>query len=333
MTPTRIMASTASQSRGPPRGSGSSIQNSVSQQQARYLQLQPPAIALIIYPITLVIGSLYSLISPTARISDLEASSTASFTSDPNPSAQQSPVNYFARKDNIFNLYFVKIGWLWTTLAFTALVLSHPAYTSPRLDSASRLRRATQGALRYVLVTTTWILTTQWFFGPAIIDRSFRATGGRCENPPLAVSGDPLITEIEAVFTAAACKAVGGSWNGGHDVSGHVFMLVLASAFLTFEMLGASGSASRGEGEEAKEKKQDGHQSVAENEDDIRALGRMWLQRFVWAVVGLSWWMLLMTGIWFHTWLEKVCHNFIRLFLLSLHSMFWRHELRQDSGG
>jgi len=28
--------------------------------------------------------------------------------------------------------------------------------------------------------------------------------------------------------------------------------------------------------------------------------------RFVWIVIALSWWMLFMTAIWFHTWLEKL---------------------------
>lgn len=104
-------------------------------------------------------------------------------------------------------------------------------------------------------------------------------------------------------MTSAACKAAGGSWSGGHDVSGHVFMLVLASASLTLEMVGATVSASRGKGEEIKDKKEDGDLPVR---GDTRDIGGAWLQKFVWTVVGLSWWMLLMTGIWFHTWLEKV---------------------------
>lgn len=297
------MASTATQSGGSPKSSGTSIPNSVSQQQCQQSQLQPPAITLIVYPITLLIGSLYSLISPTAKNFDSEASPATAFSNDP---SQPSPVNYFARKNNIFNLYFVKIGWLWTTLAFLALILAHPAYTNPRLDSALRFRRAAQTVLRYLLVTVAWILTTQWFLGPPIIDRSFRATGGRCENPPSVVSGEPLLSELEAVLTAAACRAAGGSWRGGHDVSGHVFMLVLASASLTLEMVGGTWSASRGEGEETNNKKKDGDRPAGGEAYDVRSMGAAWLQKFVWAVVGLSWWMLFMTGIWFHTWLEKV---------------------------
>lgn len=310
------MASTPSQSQVPPRSSGNSIQNSVGQQQqTQQPHLQPPAIALIIYPITIIIGSLYSLISPTARgVSPEPSPGTATaFTPQTNP----NPVNYFARKNNIFNLYFVKIGWLWTTLAFLALLLAHPAYTSPRLDSSLRFRRAAQTSLRYLLVTVAWILTTQWFLGPPIIDRSFIATGGRCENPPPSgVPGQPILSELEAMLTSAACKAAGGSWKGGHDVSGHVFMLVLASASLGLEMMGATLSVLRGEGAEIKDKKEDGDQPVGDGvDDDTRTMGAAWLRKFVWTIVGLSWWMLLMTGIWFHTWLEKVWSPLIFLHL------------------
>ncbi|KAK2767517.1 hypothetical protein FQN54_003674 [Arachnomyces sp. PD_36] len=261
------MASAATQDKRP-------AQKAVGQQQPQQPQLQPPATALIIYPITLFIGSLYSLISPTAQATVSETSTFASSNSASRP----GPVNYFARKNNIFNLYFVKIGWLWTTLAFVVLIIAHPAYTNPRVDSTVRFRRAAQAALRYLLITITWILTTQWFFGPAIIDRSFRATGGRCENPPSAIPGEPLLSELEAVVTAAACKAAGGSWSGGHDVSGHVFMLVLASASLTLEMLGASWSAARDEGEETRDKKQDG---------DLPVVGGAWSLGAAWFQSGL----------------------------------------------
>ena len=41
--------------------------------------------------------------------------------------------------------------------------------------------------------------------------------------------------------TGQACKAVGGTWRGGHDISGHVFILVLGSAFLGLELLPVVG--------------------------------------------------------------------------------------------
>lgn len=276
---------------------------------------QPPAIALLIYPLTLFVGSLYSIISPTARPSNLTsdqmttplATAAASDTSTTTPSP--APVNYFARKDNVFNVYFVKVGWAWTTFAFLSLLLLQPFYHKSS-NLHVRARRTLQALLRYAIVTASWYVMTQWFFGPSIIDRTFTLTGGKCEslNPAGALE------ELKLVVTAAACKDAGGTWRGGHDISGHVFMLVLASAFLAFEALGAmspGGSALA----EVKEKQDNGETSTERAETPDCPV-RIWMLRFVWAVTLLSWWMMFMTAIWFHTLLEKVDSNtFFSLFL------------------
>ncbi len=107
-------------------------------------------------------------------------------------------------------------------------------------------------------------------------------------------------------LTAAACKAAGGAWRGGHDVSGHVFMLVLVTAVLGFEAMGVLAQAKQaqgdgdGEGQNTDKVEVDGSESVSGSG------ARTWILRFVGAIVGLGYWMLLMTAIWFHTWLEKV---------------------------
>ncbi|PGH20444.1 hypothetical protein AJ80_03590 [Polytolypa hystricis UAMH7299] len=257
------------------------------------LPTQPPAVLLAIYPITLLLGSLYSFISPTANPT---AQSTARH-SDPNVS--QSPVNYFARKNNAFNVYFVKIGWIWTTLAFLSLLSTQRAFTHKFSSPESRLRRAAQACARYTLITVAWILMTQWFFGAPIIDRGFTTTGGKCQNLRPAVPGNP-ISELGSILTGTACKAAGGAWNGGHDISGHVFMLVLASAFLVFELLGSLRL--RCEAEETKDR----NEASQPTEQTRNERTSKWARNFVWTVAGLSWWMLFMTAIWFHTWLEKV---------------------------
>jgi hypothetical protein len=230
-------------------------------------------------------------------------------------------VNYFARKNNIFNLYFVKIGWVWITFAFFALLLTQPYFT--KAPSGLRGKRSAQALLRYSIVTLAWFLTTQWFLGPAIIDRAFVLTGGKCESltPLAAAAGGGLAVdsweEIKLIFTAAACKAAGGAWRGGHDVSGHVFMLVLGSAFLGFEALGASRSYLNVAGSEAKAKDDSEDDSTADGEeDDNDDSVPIFARRFAWGVAGLSWWMLFMTAIWFHTWLEKVRPSHTSLFPL-----------------
>lgn len=282
---------------------------------------------LLIYPATLLLGSLYSTISPTAHHSrDLSGSSpqpasplAPSLATDLHLS--ESPVNYFARKNNIFNIYFVKIGWLWTTAAFVSLLIFQPLYSSSRRESSSqqeaRFRRTLQAILRYALATTVWYLATQWFFGPAIIDRGFVATGGKCERAleeaGKMAAGQSSPTALETLFTAATCKTAGGAWRGGHDISGHVLMLVLATGLLAFEAVGASARApaclSRSDptGDAGRERKaSDADSTTAIDSTGTGGFARTWSLRLVWGVVGLGWWMLFMTAIWFHTWLEKV---------------------------
>ncbi|EAW08155.1 putative inositol phospholipid biosynthesis protein Scs3 [Aspergillus clavatus NRRL 1] len=306
--------------------------------------MRSPMLALLIYPLTLFVGSLFSVLSPTAQ--GIRSSSQAS-PSPMTPSlassvhlSPPSPVNYFARKDNIFNLYFVKVGWLWTTIAFASLLVSQPAYTSP---STHQPRRLAQALLRYALATAAWYLTTQWFFGPAIIDRGFVVTGGKCEEilretPVEVVEREGSVSRgLERLFTAAACKAAGGVWAGGHDVSGHVFMLVLATSMLVFEAFGAVRRG--GFGARGGEKKQDGDgdgegeregDEQAEKEGEEGGVMGVWSLRFVAGVVGLGWWMLFMTSIWFHTWLEKWSGLLIALgtiyvvYILPLGAPAWR---------
>lgn len=286
----------------------------------------PSPAALLIYPATLLLGSLFSVISPVARATRQPSSLLPPSSAPLAPSLaadlhlSENPVNYFARKNNIFNLYFVKIGWVWTTAAFASLLLFQPAYrASSSLSQAqqqTRVRRALQAFLRYAIATTIWYLMTQWFFGPAIIDRSFVVTGGKCEEVmdragTMNLDGSPS-DRLGTLFSAAACKAAGGAWKGGHDISGHVFMLVLATALLAHEAVGAGAfsaftASTRADGESARERKaSDPVVSGTTDQDVDSGLARKWSLRLVWGVVGLGWWMLFMTAIWFHTWLEKV---------------------------
>ncbi|KAJ0422378.1 inositol phospholipid synthesis and fat-storage-inducing TM-domain-containing protein [Aspergillus carlsbadensis] len=274
-------------------------QNALSPTISRF---HAPATTLLIYPATLVLGSLFSVLSPTAH-----APPPGSAASQTTPAP-----NYFARKNNIFNTYFVKIGWIWMTLAFATLILAYAPHPA-------RARRQGQAALRYVLATTVWYATTQWFFGPPVIDRSFVLTGGKCEAVLRELSESASVEEkgvlgsvvsgeekLGVYLTAAACKAAGGAWRGGHDVSGHVFMLVLVTAALGFEVLGL---LTQGEGETERRDEMAVNGDVDGKKEAEATMGsgeaKKWTLRFVGVVIGLSWWMLLMTAIWFHTWLEK----------------------------
>lgn len=245
-----------------------------------------------IYPLTLILGSVFSTISPASRGAPYSA------VSQSHP--PEFAPSYFAQKKNVFNVYFVKVGWFWTTLAFAVFLTFHPGFGAGL--SAKRIR----AVLRYATITTWWVFVTQWFFGPPLIDTMFRFTGGQCE-----LLKDPNareeMSDTREFFTAATCKAVGGSWKGGHDISGHVFLLILGSSLLWFEFLPA---LTRAEG------LRDGRlitladgktASVAVEKETMPAEGHATAKgvKFAISVASLMWWMLLMTAAYFHTWFEK----------------------------
>lgn len=252
-------------------------------------------IGLALFPAVLVFGTVFSILSPQTRGAPYDHIAQAH--------VQDSRVapSYFALKSNIFNVVFVKRGWAWITAAFALFIFTHPSTA----DAGRRLR----AGLRWAAVTTIWILVTQWCFGPALIDRGFRWTGGRCELARREVEmGESGLGEM---VTSVACKAAGGKWKGGHDISGHVFLLSLGTAFLMQEV-GWAVVRWVGKSEERCVVMPDGALKSANVEaqttsdehpiDASLGLGG----KFAVGVMGLSVWMLLMTAIYFHTWFEKV---------------------------
>jgi len=109
--------------------------------------------------------------------------------------------------------------------------------------------------------------------------------------------------------TGMACKAVGGKWKGGHDISGHVFLLVLGSMFLFEEVLHVVLRQVNPEERiivmsDGSVKTADAEASI--NQDASRSQVKWdWGVKAVLSVGGLSLWMLLMTAAYFHTWFEK----------------------------
>ncbi|KAI0115255.1 inositol phospholipid synthesis and fat-storage-inducing TM-domain-containing protein [Daldinia grandis] len=253
-------------------------------------------LVLLVYPTLLTFGTVFSIISPQTRASPYDPTGHSHVAS--------AAPSYFARKDNVFNTLFVKRGWAWISAAFVTFVATHPG-----LLLGTQRRRA-RAAGRWALVTGWWVLVTQWCFGPAIIDRGFRFTGGKCEVAQEAVAEGTA--DKSDAFTAAACRAAGGRWSGGHDISGHVFLLVLGSFFLLQEVgwvvyragfaggreercVVMSDGAVKGAGVEAESAEPGGDEGV---------LG--FGGRFALGVVAACLWMLLMTAIYFHTWPEKL---------------------------
>lgn len=318
-----MAAASSSNETDSPRGASSSTTTAATARTPPHLPTASESLLLLVYPVLLLFGTLFSALSPETRAAAYDAAGQSH--------VQAEAPSYFARKNNLFNILFVKRGWAWITVAFFVFVLSHPSLQV----SGSRKLKA---GLRWAAVTTWWVLVTQWCFGPALIDRGFRFTGGKCEVAEAAVfSGgfDPDNKAASEVFTAVACKASGGKWRGGHDISGHVFLLVLGSWFLLQEVgwvvarvAGSSGrfpifgrggeercvvmhdGAVKGAGVEAE--KEGGIKTSQQQQQQGMTFGA----KFAIGVVALSWWMLLMTAIYFHTWFEKVSQGNI-FFLFS----------------
>lgn len=119
------------------------------------------------------------------------------------------PKSYLARSDNLFNKYFVKIGWGWTLL----LVLPYVAMTSYTLCCGNFKKMLQRNLPRILIATCMWYFWTKFF---NYIEYSY----GRC-----AVSGFP---------TKSGCLKAGHLWRG-FDISGHAFILIHSSLVLIEE--------------------------------------------------------------------------------------------------
>jgi hypothetical protein len=265
-----------------------------------YLPTLLETILLSIYPTILVAGSLFALLDPAARSAPYNATTQSHF-------ANTAP-SYFAKKSNVFNQFFVKQGWAWVTFSYLFFLFTHPSTGLPGTPTVTP--RRLRGILRYGIVTVWWIFVTQWFFGPAIIDRGFLLTGGQCELVEQAEAGKLDMHSTRRFVTGVACKAVGGKWKGGHDISGHVFLLVLGSMFLFEEVLYVVLRSAR-EKEDRTVFMNDGAVKSAQVEAQVESASaseEQWTlgAKVVLGVAGLSLYMLLMTAAYFHTWFEKV---------------------------
>jgi Fat storage-inducing transmembrane protein len=260
------------------------------------------SILLSIYPTTLVVGSLFAILDPVSRSSPYNTATQSHY-------ANTAP-SYFAKKSNVFNKFFVKQGWAWVTFSYLFFLFTHPS-TGP-VGSLTVTPRRLRGILRYGMVTLWWIFVTQWFFGPPIIDRGFLLTGGQCDLVELAEAGKVEMDDTRQFVTGVACKAVGGKWKGGHDISGHVFLLVLGSMFIFEEVLHVVLGSKKTK-EERTILMSDGAVKSADVEAEKAASGvsGQWTlgAKLVLGVAALSLYMLLMTAAYFHTWFEKVCHG------------------------
>lgn len=119
------------------------------------------------------------------------------------------PKTYFARSDNLFNVYFVKMGWAWT------LLLSSPFLfmTSYTLCCGDVQRMIKHHLPRLFIATFFWLVWTKLF---NVIENAY----GHCNN--------------RKFDSKSTCLKAGAFWNG-FDISGHAFILIYSSLVLIEE--------------------------------------------------------------------------------------------------
>ncbi|GAA5915997.1 uncharacterized protein JCM6883_006245 [Sporobolomyces salmoneus] len=234
---------------------------------------------------------------------------------------------YFADKRNGLNQLFVKRSWAWVTGIYIfhslALFLTAPLLTVNTLkknDTPSPSQPAIQlssaaktpfnlivtSLRRYLLSSLFWFYLTQktWFgsrTGPSISSRILRTSGAVCVPSHLSSSNsvDSALAGAGAGGGGPASMictgAPGEYWRGGHDVSGHSFMMIHCSMFL-FELVHPLLPSLLPK-----------YFTSTSTRTQPRKLPFA-VQVTAWAsiaMMGLCWWMLLMTSLFFHSPAEK----------------------------
>lgn len=192
--------------------------------------------------------------------------------------------NYFTNKYNVFNLLFVKQGWAWTLALVAVFIFQHYGFSI-------------KVALRVAMATIWWYVFTQRFFGLPLMDRVFLWTGGGC-NYELNYD-----LELDIVVGSIMCRKMQGTWIGGHDPSGHVFLLVHSSLAIWFELVECGVLLT-----DLKKLRVD-YDRLKNQQGGYLQLSLIVLTRstlLLLLLLGLWWWMLLMTSIHFHSFAEKL---------------------------
>ncbi|KAJ7594332.1 inositol phospholipid synthesis and fat-storage-inducing TM-domain-containing protein [Mycena floridula] len=163
----------------------------------------------------------------------------------PHPLSNSS---YWAQKSNFINVYFIKWAWAWTTAAFFFSWFTAPAPRSNRRIG------------KWLIETAAWMIFTGWFFGPAVFDRVLVASGAEC----VVITPDGHVpVPVELCFDKSAIShnthpqlfsnflAPSPEWKAiprlkkGHDVSGHIFLLTMATLFLADQLRPAIATRDR----------------------------------------------------------------------------------------
>ncbi|CUM67221.1 uncharacterized protein PRCAT00004914001 [Priceomyces carsonii] len=230
--------------------------------------------------------------------------------------------NYYNDKHNFLNQIFVKKGWGWTTIAVLLF------YGNLFYRNKNQKVKTTKGKIQllfrifinYSIATLWWFLFTQWCFGMPIMDKIFVWTGGKCSS----VKEDKLIKHLPGLITthfrrieddldyesnlinSYTCRKLKGSWVGGHDPSGHVFLMIHSSLYMFFDTLPFWVSLGQIRKNISKLTQQLRTRGGFLNVYNVGAFLLENPQVVIILLISLWWFMLLMTNIYFHSLGEKL---------------------------
>jgi hypothetical protein len=123
---------------------------------------------------------------------------------------QLVPITYFSSKSNIFNQYFVKIGWGWTLAVSVPFI----AMTSCVYTAGNRYA-VCMHLMRTAIATAIWFIFTSIF---EYID----VNTGRCSSKDFG--------------SKYLCKSNKYDWVASFDISGHTFILMHSLFYLLEEI-------------------------------------------------------------------------------------------------
>jgi len=119
---------------------------------------------------------------------------------------------YVVRKDNVFNQYGTKMGWLWTSLLLLPFI-----WLTAMLRTNHRFYNAFFSTLRVIIASTLWFLCTKGF-------NRLEAHTAECIAGSSNLAPQDIYSPIECV-----------NWAPGFDISGHTFLLLFSILILTEE--------------------------------------------------------------------------------------------------
>lgn len=119
------------------------------------------------------------------------------------------PKTYFSRSDNLFNVFFVKMGWAWTL----AVSVPYVVMTARVICCGDVNRLLSHHVSRILIATGVWFVFTKSF---NYVENAY----GRCN--------------VRGFDTKPTCLKGGHFWNG-FDISGHIFILMYSSFVLIEE--------------------------------------------------------------------------------------------------